>query len=189
MLFSAFRKALQSFWMEDAMLLERRKKRAAISHRIAHYLEGEPFEGYMVDLFYQVKLKGRDVFPEIILHNRKDDIAMAIFWEEGYLTEEEQAEVRRFHEEAKPFLTLAFAFLPEKNYFLVYRFEEEYVEYLHISKGDFSEEVLKRCNLASPVWDNNEELLFRMPRKMKARKKKTTSSSPSDPTPEQYPQA
>ena len=59
--------------------------------------------------------------------------------------------------------------LEEKGYILVYRFENEYLEYLHINKTDFSERLLKRCLIGK---ENEEDQLMLDIQKRRIRKKK-----------------
>ena len=60
--------------------------------------------------------------------------------------------------------------LEDKDYILVYRFEKEYLEYLHINKEDFSENLLKRC-LIEDKKDSDQLLLdIRKKRTRKTRK-------------------
>ena len=82
---------------------------------------------------------------------------MALYWQDGYLSAREKAEAQNFHREKKCF-TLAFSLLPDKDYFLIYRFAENYTDYLHISREDFSEEVLKRCNNDEDIFADQLQL-------------------------------
>ena len=63
--------------------------------------------------------------------------------------------------------------LEDKDYILVYRFEKEYLEYLHINKTDFSEMLLKRCIIGKE--DQEDQLMLDI-KKIKKRKKKTPKS-------------
>ena len=63
-------------------------------------------------------------------------------------------------------LTLAFSLLEEKDYILIYRFEDDYLEYLHINKIDFSEHLLKRCMIEENK-KKNEPSLFTQRKKAK----------------------
>ncbi|NLZ67557.1 MAG: hypothetical protein GX903_00920 [Spirochaetales bacterium] len=171
-LFAAFKEALLMLYKRDCVLFTRRKKRAGVSHHLAIYLERLLPYVQFIDLGYEIKLKGKDIYPDILLHNRVDEIQLAIFWQDGYLSKTEQDAVKRFNEETKANLTLAFAILPDKEYFLVYRFEEDCVQYMHIDKETGQDEFLKQCEEEEIGKEEAQAFLFNLP---KSRKKKTTS--------------
>ena len=93
-------------------------------------------QSYSID----IDIQGTD-----ILVKNGETIPLSVFWSSTYLTKAEKDKAQKFHTDKKPTLTLAFSMLEEKDYILVYRFEKEYLEYLHINKTDFSERLLKRC--------------------------------------------
>ena len=111
-------------------------RKGAISHRIALSLERTLSPEYSID----IEIMGTD-----ILVKKGDDIILALFWSSTYLTEKERSKALDFHRKWNPALTLAFSMLEDKDYLLIYRFESDYVDYLHIDKVDFSEMLLKRC--------------------------------------------
>ncbi len=172
-LFSAFKKALLTLAQKDRSLLENRKKRASISHRLALYLEQLVPYVKFVDLYYEVKLKGKDIYPDILLHDRFENIQLGIFWQEGYLSKAEQEEVKRFHEETKAGLTLAFSILPDKPYFLIYRVEDNLVQYLHINKENGYAEYLKQVEEDIV---KEEPQLFHIPKKRRKQNKKNVET-------------
>ena len=74
-------------------------------------------------------------------------------------------------------LTLAFSLLEERDYILIYRFENRYLEYLHINKLDFSERLLKRCLIREEKKkkEKEEEQLPLFAKKKREKKEKPTS--------------
>ena len=68
---------------------------------------------------------------------------MAIFIEEEYLSSQKKGEASKLHEDTGAF-TIAFSLLKEREYFLVYRFASSFTDYLHLSKHDYRESLLKR---------------------------------------------
>ena len=92
---------------------------------------------------------------------------LALFWSSTYLTEKERSKALGFHRQYSPSLTLAFSMLEEKDYLLIYRFESDYVDYLHIDKTDFSEMLLKRCMIGR---SEDGQLMLDVMRRKRVRK-------------------
>ena len=76
-----------------------------------------------------------------------------------------------FHEKENPPLTLAFSLFQDRSRFLVYRIEKGFIDYLHIDKRDFSEEVLRRCTIDEGRTADDGQLLL----PLRARRKPATS--------------
>jgi hypothetical protein len=177
-MFSAFKEALIKLHREDRELLSKKKKRAGVSHRLALYLERLlPFALY-IDLGYEVKLKNGEIYPDILIHGRRGDISMAVFWQDGYLSKSEQEEIKKFTEETGCALTLAFSLLPEKEYFLIYRFEDNYIQYLHVDKETGADMFLKQCEEGTEVEKEPQPTLFKLSGTRKRKKKATSSPEP-----------
>ena len=175
-LFDAFSQALNKLCRDDFVLFSTQKKKGPITHRIAMYIENElDNSAYLCDTQFQIKGEKQTYTPDMIIHDRKGNEAMAIYWQDGYLSSREKEEARDFHKEKKCF-TIAFSLLPDKDYFLIYRFAENYTDYLHISREDFSEEVLKRCSSDEDII--SDQLLFKLEKK-RQRKKKEDESLPA----------
>ena len=163
--FSSFRQSMLEYF--DSFKEEDRKRRkSTISHRIALSI-GRNFPGLSVDIDYD----GVD----ILVRDTSGKDVLAIFWSNTYLTEKEKEKAQNYHLTHSPMLTLAFSLLEEKDYLLIYRFEDNYLEYLHINKIDFSEMLLKRCLIRDEKKKKEEEQpsLF----SKKHRKKKETPTS------------
>ena len=148
-IFSAFRKAMLDYFSTYGEE-EKHRRKSTVSHRIAK-----------IDI---------DINSTDILVEEDGSVLLAVFWSSTYLTQSEKDKAQHFHTEKKPVLTLAFSMLEDKDYILVYRFEKEYLEYLHINKEDFSENLLKRC-LIEDKKDSDQLLLdIRKKRTRKTRK-------------------
>lgn len=158
-LFDDFRRGMLSYFSAYDSLLEEKKKKSTTSHRIALELSKE-INGTDADL----DLDGVD----ILIHT-KDRPVLALFWSSTYLTEKEKEKARLYHISREPDLTLAFSLLEDKDYILVYRFEKDYLEYLHINKADFSEYLLKRCLIENSNAENEGQLLLDIKKKRKKR--------------------
>lgn len=156
--FSSFRSAMLEYFSLYGKEEEKRKK-STVSHRIAICLSRHfPFSS-LID----IDIDGVD----ITVRNGKR-LPLSVFWSSTYLTQDEKDRAQNHHRENKPTLTLAFSLLEDKDYILIYRFEKEYVEYLHINKADFSEKLLKRCLIEGD--DGGEQLMLDI-RKKRTKKK------------------
>lgn len=133
--FSSFRQSMLDYFASSP-IDDRRRKKSTFSHRIALCIE-KNFPSFLVDIDYDK--------TDILVHTKEGNEILAIFWSNTYLTTEEKNKAQNYHLSHKPRLTLAFSLLEEKDYILIYRFEDNYLEYLHINKIDFSEELLKKC--------------------------------------------
>lgn len=169
-LFDAFAKALKELSRRDELLFGMKRNKISLTHRLAIYLEQNLREGTIVDISYSTG----NYTPDLIAHDRNGRIQLAIWWQDDYLTKKLQDEARRFHEEYGCF-TLAFSLLSDKDYFLVYRFASTYTDYLHISREDFSESLLKRMKDEESTTD--EQLLLNIPKK---RNRKRKASLPAE---------
>lgn len=177
-LFDAFALALKKLCSDDYLLFSSQRKKGPITHRIAMYLEMELNSSNMIcDTQFVLKGENRSYLPDIIVHDRKGNEKMALFWQDGYLSAHDREEARDFHREKQCF-TLAFSLLPEKGYFLIYRFAENYTDYLHISREDFSEQVLRRCNVDEDIF--SDQLMLNLPKKKRKAKMKEESVKGED---------
>lgn len=179
-LFDAFSQALKKLCRDDFVLFSTQKKKGPITHRIAMYIEtGLDSRAYLCDTQFQIKGEKQTYTPDMIIHDRKGKETMAIYWQDGYLSAKEKEEARDFHREKRCF-TIAFSLLPDKDYFLIYRFAENYTDYLHISREDFSEEVLRRCSSDEDIL--SDQLLFKLEKKRIRKKKEENSLSSAEDT-------
>lgn len=166
-LFDAFRAALQRTFENYPYLFQHKKNRIAFSHRLASEMDKETNGRYLIDISLPVSAERTAVTPDIIVRERDMSLVMALFIEEDYLSKAEKDEASGLHDETGAF-TLALSLLPEKEYVLVYRFAASFTDYLHLSKHDYSESLLKRMEEERP---DEQLLLIPQPKK---RKRKTT---------------
>ena len=164
--FSAFRKSMldyfDSFREEDG-----KRRKSTISHRIALSIASN-FPSCSVDIDYD----GVDI---LVKDPERNDV-LAIFWSNDYLKENEKEKAQNYHLSHKPMLTLAFSLLEDRDYILIYRFEDNYLEYLHINKNDFSEMLLKKCMIKEERKKEEKEQLSLFSRKSRKRKKDAATS-------------
>lgn len=154
--FSAFRKSMLDYFASSGDDGKRRRK-STISHRIALSMQSN-FPSQIVDIDYDK--------ADILVHTGDGEDILAVFWSNTYLTQAEKEKAQHFHLSHNPALTLAFSLLEDKDYILVYRFESNYLDYLHINKSDFSEMLLKRC-LIEDEKEKKEPSLFTKKKKSK----------------------
>jgi hypothetical protein len=166
-LFEACISSLALLVEQDAQLFSWRRGRLAVCHRLAYHLEHLVFspeslgksEGRYMDLCAAIPGDSRLITPDILLHNRSLEAPvrdMAIVCREGYLSE---AELKALHElkvKADCELTLAIAFLPQKEYLLIYRADDTRIDYYHFNRSDFHCHLLKRRDVLELSDDSHQ---------------------------------
>ena len=173
-LFDAFVSALKRLSERDKYLFSLKRRKIPLMHRLAIYLEEELPSHLYCDLMLHIKLEEGESTPDLLVHDRNGTIYLAIYAKESYLNKKDQEEARTFHRD-KECLTLAFSFLEDKDYFLIYRFGSTFTDYLHLSREDFSESLLKRCETDSDETFSDTQLLLGIKvRKKRKLSKKTT---------------
>lgn len=150
-LFSSFKSAMLEYFNKYSNEKNEKKKKSTISHRLALLLEKNIASATAVDI---------DIDGFEIVVKEKDKILLAILWSNSYLTEKEKEKAKKLHSLFAPRLTLAFSLLSDKDYILIYRFENDYLDYLHINKSDFSQNILKRCLVTDNIDDSEQLVLF-----------------------------
>ena len=161
-IFSAFRLGMIEFFSNDLAEDGMRHRKSSISHRIA--LRLRPF--FPMQYTIDIDTDGAD-----ILVWKDDEIPLAIFWSEEYLTEKEKKKAIEYHREKSPGLTLAFSLLHDRSWILIYRFGDDYVEYLHIDKYTFDENVIKRLIIPEKAKDDGQLMLSLRPERKRERRK------------------
>lgn len=150
--YASFKKALKLLFRYDRELFSKKTRKETLASRMAIYLT--TFFGK--EWFVDVAVGGAD----LLVWDRKDKIALALFLSKDYISALGKEKARSFHEERNSALTLAFSLLSEKDYILIYRFETEFVDYMHLFfDAGFEEKVLKRCLIKD---DRDDALLFRV---------------------------
>lgn len=160
-IYQSFRKGMEAFFQLPALPRTLKPKRASISARLATSLR--PYFPSNVNI--DTDLLGTD-----ILVWDENGLILALFWSSSYLAKKIKLSAISFHEREKTPLTLACSLFPGKNHFLVYRIENGFIDYLHVDKNTFSEDVLRRCTIDEGR-RNPDQLLL----PLKVRRKKVTS--------------
>lgn len=160
-IYQSFRKGMEAFFQLPALPRTLKPKRASISARLATSLR--PYFPSNVNI--DTDLLGTD-----ILVWDENGLILALFWSSSYLAKKRKLSAISFHEREQTPLTLACSLFPGKNHFLVYRIENGFIDYLHVDKNTFSEDVLRRCTIDEGR-RNPDQLLL----PLKVRRKKVTS--------------
>ena len=151
-LFETFIQALSTLVDQVSVLFSWRRNRVAVSHRLAQHLEqnllsvfsGSDMPQLLVDMCAPIVDDMKTLTPDIVVHNRdarNPKRLMAIICRETYLTEEELVGLHDLKERGQCELTLAIAFLPERDYMLIYRSDEATIDYYHFFRNE------KHCQL------------------------------------------
>ena len=159
--FSLFKKALKELVESDSFLFARNARREAFSCRMAQHLNRYFGNEWYID----AAIDGSD----LLIWDRQGNIPLSLFIAEDYVSSVQKDKARLFHLSMKPALTLALSLLEGKDYMLIYRFEKEYIDYMHVYPDhEYQDTVLKRCLIKED--DDKNPTLFRI------KKKKATSS-------------
>ena len=162
-LFETFLEALSRLVDRDDHLFSLKKNSIAVSHRLAQHLEEVMFgelpakeqEGFVVDLAYP--LEERSLNPDILIHNRSnraEERLMGVVCRSRYLTNQELLKLHAL----KSHLTLAVAFLPDKDYFLIYRSAESTLDYYHFYKEAKHCHLLRRRHISEIDESDRQQL-------------------------------
>ena len=162
-LFETFLEALSRLVDRDDHLFSLKKNSIALSHRLAQHLEEVMFgelpakeqEGFVVDLAYP--LEERSLNPDILIHNRSnraEERLMGVVCRSRYLTNQELLKLHAL----KSHLTLAVAFLPDKDYFLIYRSDESTLDYYHFYKEAKHCHLLRRRHISEIDESDRQQL-------------------------------
>ncbi|MBO8435766.1 MAG: hypothetical protein IAA97_02145 [Spirochaetes bacterium] len=148
--FASFKSGMQQYLARPEIPKELKPRHESTSTRIAACLR--PFFPPAVNI--DTGLMGAD-----IVIWKGDQIILALFWSSSYLGKERRLKAIAFHEKRKPLLTLAFSIFPKQDTLLVCRIENGFIDYLHIKKDTFMEEVLRRCTIEEGKKDDGQLLL------------------------------
>ena len=139
----------------DSELFSHDIRKEAIAGRLAMYFSNLFSKEWYID----IATDGAD----LLVWDRHGTIALALFISRDYINQKGKEKARAYHLEHRPTLTLAFSILDDKDYILIYRFEEMFLDYIHIfPELDFEEKVLKRVIIEE---DHNDPLLFSLSRR------------------------
>lgn len=166
-LFETYILALSHLVDQDSVLFHWRKNRMAISHRLAQHLEQGLFgalppsqrENFLVDLCAPIMDESQGLIPDILVHDRQErdpKRLMAVVCRDGYLTEQELMGLHDLKTKAGCELTLAIAFLPLKEYMLIYRADETTIDYYHFLRSEKHCQLLKRRQISDVSTDAHQ---------------------------------
>ncbi len=162
--FSLFKKALMELCESDTYLFAKKAKRESFSCRMAQHLN----KYFGAEWYIDAAIDGSD----LLIWDRQGNMALALFISRDYVSALQKEKARLFHSSNAPSLTLALSLIEKKDYMLIYRFEDEYIEYLHIYPDqDYRDTLLKRCLIKDDI-DTSPELF-----RTKKRKKDDSTSS------------
>jgi hypothetical protein len=181
-LFETFIRALSALVDEDDALFSWKKRRIAITHRLALHLDHGFAEAFpatkesplAVDMGAPVSDDSRIMIPDILVHNRTQSSPrplMAVVCREGYLTEQELIELHELREESACELTLAISFLVARDYMLIYRFDETTIDYYHFLRHEKHCQLFRRRELGDLPSDAHQLKLAIRTRKVSARRR------------------
>jgi hypothetical protein len=145
LLFEAFEGALRRLVAEDSQLFGWPKAKTGIAHCLATHLEDRlraalgiapdratPLpKGMKVDLFVKVGT----AYADILVHDRQGSRTLAILFGNDYLGRQ-QARTLRTLSALDVSLVLGIAFLPQKDYILIYRPDREQMDYYHFDRQE-----------------------------------------------------
>ncbi len=181
LLYEAFELALQQFLSEDGALLTWPKSRVSIAHCLASQLQRslrsvlglaqDTASPTFFSLPGDIKV---DIFcrdADVIIHDRKDTLLLAIIFSNDYLSKTQQEHLHQLQKRGCP-LVLGAAFLPQKEYVLLYSPQQENLEYYHFSKIDGTTSHLKQRE----VEYTTDDLQLLLPIKERRKRKKASES-------------
>ena len=166
-LFETYILALSHLVEQDVALFHWRRNRMAVSHRLAQHLELSLFgalpphqrDNFFVDLCAPIMDDAHALIPDILVHNRKESEPhrlMAVVCRDGYLTEQELLGLHALKTKAGCELTLAIAFLPLKEYMLIYRADETTIDYYHFLRLEKHCQLFKRRQISEVPTDSHQ---------------------------------
>jgi hypothetical protein len=149
LLFDAFEGALSHLILEDSELFEWQKAKASIAHCFASHLHRElrnvldlSPDTRTADFFSLPQQMSVDIFPtvgsvrvDLLVHDRKDCRPLAVVFHNDYLNKNQMDKLRKLQGLGCN-LVLAVAFLPQKDYILIYRSNGQRIDYYHFNKQD-----------------------------------------------------
>ncbi|WP_320129212.1 hypothetical protein [uncultured Sphaerochaeta sp.] len=191
LLFDAFEEALSHLIKEDKELFEWPKAKASIAHCFASHLHRELRKvlGLSLDESSRTFLalpQGMkvDIFPRIgsvpidlLVHDRKNSRPLAVIFYTDYLNKGQMDKLRKLQGLGCN-LVLAVAFLPQKDYILIYRSNGSMIDYYHFSKLEGNSSLLMQKELEQK--SDALQLSLGIKQKNKRKTKKNPTISPTD---------
>jgi len=191
LLFEAFENALKQLLLEDSALFPWQKGKAGIAHCFASHLHDNlrTILGFSQQaasssfLTLPQNMKVDIVSPvgpqtvDILLHDRVNTKAMAILFHQDYLTKHQLNLLRSLQNEGCN-LVLGVAFLPQKDYVLIYRSNGQTLDYYHFSKYDYTSSLSMQKEFEEE--ESSLQLFLGIRQKRKNTKKKSTQTISSE---------
>ena len=166
-LFETHIHALSLLVDQDELLFSWRRNRMPICHRLARHLESGLHESFslhqrqtfFVDLCAPIMEDTNVMVPDIVVHNRNlhdPQRLMAIVCREGYFSEQELLDLHAIKAKGNCELTLGMAFLPNKEYILIYRADDTTIDYYHFFKSEKHCQLFKRRQVSEVIADGRQ---------------------------------
>jgi hypothetical protein len=166
-LFETHIHALSLLVEQDSSLFSWRRNRMAVCHRLARHLEQGLHDSfnlqqrnrYFVDLCAPIMEDAHAMIPDIVVHDRdqqEPQRLMAIVCREGYLSEQELLDLHELKTKGNCELTLGMAFLPNKEYILIYRADETTIDYYHFFRTEKHCQLFKRRQISEVSADRSQ---------------------------------
>lgn len=165
-LFKAFISAVDLLVNNDKELFSYKRNRLTIAHRLALYLQEtllkeSPLEkeNYFLDMAIPILKEKKALIPEILLHNRDDKNhlkLLAAVCRDRYLTEAELLSLHSLKVKGECSLALAVTVFEDKDYLLIYRASESFIDYYHFYINDKQYSLLKRRNIEGESYEKRQ---------------------------------
>lgn len=172
LLFEAIKQALKAYVAEEEASVSAQKSKANRNHSLALALQKslekllEVADGHLPsDMKVDIMIEGLD----ILVHDRKGKRLLALLVSHDYLDKKAQEVLHQLNNGGCK-LTLGIAFLPQKEYVLLYRPKEESLDYYHYNRSEGTASLLMK----KEVEGEGEDLQLSLGIKEKRKRKKPT---------------
>ena len=174
-LFEAFQEALGDLLTKDTYLFACSKAKAAIAHQLSEHMQQRLREKLFLspdttnelhptlpqNMVFDICLSKID----IILHDRNGKTILVIMLYNDYLSKKEVTQLKDINKGKQ--LTIAVAFLSQKNYVLLYRVNKDTIDYYHYNTNENSSRLRMQRDIER-IKDNDEgQLSLIKPRRSK----------------------
>jgi len=174
-LFEAFQEALGDLLTKDTYLFACSKAKAAIAHQLSEHMQQRLREKLSLSSDttneLHLTLPKNMVFDiclskiDIILHDRNGKTLLVIMLYNDYLSKKEVTQLKDINKGKQ--LTIAVAFLSQKNYVLLYRVNKDTIDYYHYNTNENSSRLRMQRDIER-LQDNEEgQLSLIKPRRSK----------------------
>lgn len=182
LLFEAFETAMRQLLVEDKEVLSWPKSKHTLAHCLANQLQlsltrvlnlaENVANPHFFSLPGNIKVDIMTMGFDVLVHDRKGVKLLGIVLANDYLSKVQQNHLIQAQNQGCQ-LVLGTAFLPQKEYVLLYSPSQESLEYYHFNKADGTTTHLKGKEVADGAEDSLQLLLGIKERKKKKRKKVT----------------